>query len=65
MEQREPYLSSLMYGRVVTEEDDSQPIAPYGITHEEQCIDEEYLTYGVYAEFYRSNEGTFQQYPEY
>ena len=34
-----------------------EPIAPYGITNEEQRTDEEYFTY--------CDEGTFQQYPEY
>ena len=57
MEQREPYLSLLKYGRVVTEEDDSQDITPYGIKPEEQCTEEEYLTY--------CNEDDFLQSPEY
>ena len=42
-----------------------QDIAPYGINPEEQCTEEEYLTYGVYTETDRSEEDAFLQSPEY
>ena len=42
-----------------------EDIAPYGIRSEEQCIEEEYLTYGVYTEYDRSDDEYFHQYPEY
>ena len=73
-ELRRPTAGGLKYGRLaacgelsrtMTEEDDSQDIAPYGINPEEQCTEEESLTYGVYTEYDRSDEDAFLQYPEY
>lgn len=42
-----------------------EDITPYGITPEEQRTEEEYLTYGVYTEYDRSEDDDFNQYPEY